>query len=105
MINPQLNESFDSISKGIKDFYYGRYDVKANSLTDLYEGKVKIMEVNGVNSEPAHIYGPKVKLFRAYKDLFHYWRTLGRIGLANKRQGVEVDSFWLMMRELLNNRF
>ena len=61
---------FDRISSHVDDFYFGRYDLKAESEQALKEGHFKIMELNGVNSEPAHIYDPQNSIIRAYKDLF-----------------------------------
>jgi hypothetical protein len=30
------------------EFYFGRYDIKTKSVKDLYEGKFKIIELNGM---------------------------------------------------------
>ncbi len=93
LITDQLNGTFDKISEQIKGFYFGRYDLKVNSVEDLYQGKIKIMELNGAGSEPSHIYQPGYSLFKAYKVLFHHWRVLYEISLANNKLGIPYLTF------------
>ena len=70
IINDKLVNIFDEITKNFIGFDYGRFDLKINSLEDLYEGKgIKILEVNGVNAEPAHVYDRTYNLYKAYKDV------------------------------------
>lgn len=70
IINDKLVYVFDEITKNFIGFDYGRFDLKINSLEDLYEGKgIKILEVNGVNAEPAHVYDRTYNLYKAYKDI------------------------------------
>ena len=90
LINEQLEEVFDSISKQIDGFYFGRYDIKVTSLEDLYAGKnIILMELNGANSEPAHIYDPDMNIFTAYKHLFRHWRLMYKISVQNHKRGVQ----------------
>ena len=88
LINEQLVDTFDEISHQIEGFYFGRYDLRCASIEDLYAGKVKIVELNGTNSEPAHIYDPDMPLFKAYRFMFHHWKTIFRIGTGNHKLGV-----------------
>jgi len=93
LINDQLNAVFDKISSNVEGFYFGRYDLRVNSHDDLYQGKLKIMELNGAGSEPAHIYNPKFSLWRAYRVLFHHWKVLYEISVENHKKGVKYLSF------------
>lgn len=93
LINRQLTQVFDTISREISGYYFGRYDLKVNSLDDLYAGKIKIIELNGANSEPAHIYDPNMKLWPAYRDLFAHWHRLYKVSIANHCQGVAYLPF------------
>lgn len=88
LINDKLVSVFDSISKKIEGFYFGRYDLRTASIEDLYEGKIRIMELNGCGAEPAHIYHPGASLFRAWKTLFVHWKTMYRISVQNHKRGV-----------------
>jgi len=88
LINEKLIDTFDRISKQVDGYYFGRYDLRVASIEDLYEGKVMVMELNGANSEPAHIYDPSMPLLRAYRFLFKQWKTIFIIGRQNHKKGV-----------------
>lgn len=88
LINEQLIDTFDDISHQIDGFFFGRYDLRCASIEDLYAGKVKIVELNGTNSEPAHIYDPNMPLFKAYRFMFRHWKTIFKIGTGNHKLGV-----------------
>ncbi len=88
---------FDTLAKGIPEFYVGRFDIKAESFDHLCNGEFKLIEVNGVNSEPAHIYDPENGIIEAYRDLIRHWGLVGRISGDNLQRGVEPAG----LRELL----
>jgi hypothetical protein len=93
LINDTLNASFDSISKQIDGFYFGRYDLRCATLEDLENGNIKIMELNGCGAEPAHIYQPGSSLIAAIKVLITHWRNLYRVSKENHNRGVPYLSF------------
>jgi hypothetical protein len=95
LITDKLSSVFDTISKQIEGFYFGRFDIRCASLEDLYKGKIKIMELNGCGAEPAHIYDPDFKLRNAIAVLFKHWYTIFRISRQNHKQGFQ----YLSMRE------
>jgi hypothetical protein len=88
LINEQLSKTFDTISKQIEGFYFGRYDLRCASLEDLYLGKVKIMELNGCGAEPAHIYHPGFSLWKALRILSVHWKNMFTISVQNHERGV-----------------
>lgn len=88
LINDKLSDTFDRISKQIDGFYFGRYDLRCNSLPDLYEGKIKVMELNGCGAEPAHIYQPGFPLTKALRVLFKHWRNIFVIARQNIERGA-----------------
>ncbi len=88
LINGKLVEVFDKISKEVDGFYFGRYDIKCDTLDDLYRGRIKVVELNGVNSEPAHIYDPKMPLRKAYGVMFRHWKIIFKIGTYNRKMGI-----------------
>ena len=89
LLNSQLDEVFDKIALTIDGFHYGRFDMKVKSIEDLYSGKnIRIMELNGVSSEPGHIYDPKNTLWSAYRDLAHHWKIIADISIQQQRRGI-----------------
>ncbi len=93
LISDELIDAFDTISKQIEGFYYGRFDVRCQDEVALKNGNVKIMELNGAASEPAHIYQEGFSIFKAYKVLFHHWKVLYKISVANHKNGTAYTSF------------
>lgn len=88
-IDARITETFDRISRQIEGVYYGRFDVKCDSLEALRRGEgLKIIEINGICSEPAHIYQPGASYFRALWELMRHWEILRRVSLANHKLGA-----------------
>lgn len=89
LLNSKLDEVFDKIALTIDGFHYGRFDMKVKSIEDLYSGKnIRIMELNGVSSEPGHIYDPKNTLWAAYRDLARHWKIIADISIQQQRRGI-----------------
>ncbi len=93
LICEALIHAFDKISKQVEGFYYGRFDVRCQDEAALKRGDVKIMELNGAASEPAHIYQEGFSIFKAYQVLFHHWKVLYKISVANHKNGTAYTSF------------
>lgn len=93
LITEKLSASFDRISKKIKGFYFGRFDLRCASIEDLENGKVKIVELNGCGAEPSHIYHPDASLWKGVADLITHWQNLYRISRENHERGVAYISF------------
>jgi hypothetical protein len=93
LICDQLLKVIDEIVSNVPGFYYGRLDLKAKSIKSLMKGKgIKVLEINGVNSEPAHIYDVNNNILGAYKDLFNHMKIIYEISEQNKQRGEKNDS-------------
>ena len=101
LINESLTDVFNQISLEIEGFFYGRFDLKVPSLDDLYHGRnIKILELNGVSSEVAHVYDPDYKLIQAYKDIGLHMNFIYQIARKNHALGVKYDSLWTFLTDL-----
>lgn len=92
LINPGLSRTFDKISSSIPGFYFGRYDLRCNTLSDLYNGNVKIMELNGCGAEPAHIYDTATPIWKGMTTLVKHWAYIFDISRRNRDRGVPYVS-------------
>jgi hypothetical protein len=103
LISSSLEWVFKEISKDIPGFCIGRFDLKVKSLDDFAVGKnIRIMELNGIASEPAHIYHPGYSIVSAYSALFNHARLIYEIALENKKQGfafLTFKSFYAALKE------
>ena len=80
-----LEQMMDELSKQIDNWYYGRLDIKYNTFEELTAGKnFKILEINGIISEPTHIYDPtNATYFGALKCIRKHWEIVYRIAKKN----------------------
>ncbi len=89
IIDEQLSRVFDTISKQIEGFYFGRFDLKCRSIEELKKGEgISIMELNGAGSEQGHIYHPGFSFFTAVKTILQQWRILFEISVENHKKGI-----------------
>lgn len=90
LISKKLSQYIDSLTKKVPEFYYGRYDVKAESFDALENGDFKILELNAAIGEPVHMYDPTTTIIEGYSILLGYWSIMKKIALQNKKRGVSL---------------
>lgn len=89
---PALAAAVDGVGRAVQGFYFGRFDVRADSADAFSQGRFQVIELNGVTSEATSIYDPAHTLLDAYRTLFAQWRLAFEIGAANRARGVPVTS-------------
>jgi hypothetical protein len=88
LVSPALERAVDSVARGFDGFYFGRFDVRSESVEAFTRGEFRVLELNGVTSESTHIYDPRHGLATAYRDLARQWRLAFDIGAGNARSGA-----------------
>ncbi len=87
LIGPELNAFMDRICKPMKGFYYGRLDIKYQNHDLLLKGEnFKVIEVNGIISEPTHIYDAShesASFLNALKTINSHWKIMSQIAHIN----------------------
>lgn len=92
--NKALTETIDKICQRIPGFFYGRLDIRYNTLEELGEAKnFSVIEINGAGSEPTHIYDPRHSILFAWKEIVRHWNILYRISAINYKAGHPYLSF------------
>lgn len=105
LISDDLTQRMNAICTQIEGFRYGRFDIKTHSLTDLVEGKNShIIELNGVASEPTHIYEPNNSWVNGQKSLFEHWNYLVKITKEEKKSGASFEPIYLTFKEFFAYR-
>ena len=77
----------------------GERGFKVEKINDNAE-LAKYQELNGVSSEPGHIYDSSYGLFNAYKNLMFHWNILASIAIQNMAMGINPISFKQVIRTL-----
>jgi membrane protein DedA with SNARE-associated domain len=86
---PALLAALDDLSRLNPGFFFGRYDLRAPSRAALERGEgLRILELNGVAAEVAHVYQPGSSILAAYRAFFEQWRVAYAIGAAAVRGGA-----------------
>ncbi len=89
LISEKLAALFDDINRHLPEFYYGRYDLKYRDWDSLLEGKdIKLLELNGIASEPIHIYDPSIDIMEKYRVFYRHWKTLFEISMMQMERGI-----------------
>ncbi len=105
LIDVDLSETFDSINQSMKDVYYGRYDIKYNSWEELKRGEnFKIIELNGIASEPMHIYDEQISIVKKYAFFYGLWKVIFKISKMQRAKGIQPISFreaWFYIRSYI----
>lgn len=86
----ELELALDQTSRTFEGFHLGRYDVRAPSAEALMRGEFTVLELNGLTSEPTHIYDPRHSLLHAWRTLAAQWRLAFAIGAANAQRGIRA---------------
>lgn len=94
LISEALTDRINEIASAFPDFHFGRFDLRAPSEEAMREGRdLKILELNGLTAEVAHIYDPSISLWTAWRDIMQQWRIAFRIAAENRRAGAKASSW------------
>ncbi len=95
-----LESRVDQLSQSMPDFFFGRYDIRAQTLDSFQAGNFKVIEVNGVTSESTNMYDPQYSVFTAYRIMFKQWRLAFEIGRQNISRGYSGMSLFSLLNQL-----
>ncbi len=106
LIDTNLENVINELSSHIPGLFYGRYDIKYNTIEELKQGKnYKFLEVNGIIAEPIHIYdSTSMSYFKALKTFRNHWRIMYKISINNRKNGLNYMNsidFWREIRDLM----
>jgi hypothetical protein len=98
---PVLLARIDDIAARIPGFYFGRFDIRFESIDALRRGEaLQIVELNGAGAEATHIWAPDTRLFDAWRTLFRQFHILYRIGAHNRKCGHRPLPLRQLLRDL-----
>jgi hypothetical protein len=94
--------------QNLPDFDYGRIDLKIKNWNAFKDNTgIKILEINGVNSEPIHIYDPCCSIWSAYKTIFNHMHIIYKLSqqkLNTQSQTPSLFEFITGAREVLSKK-
>ncbi len=101
-LTPDLTAKVDQIARQVDGFHYGRFDFKAPDWNSFEKGEdLSIIELNGLSSEPTHMYATGTPWRIGQRSLRQHWAAAIRIAKANLDSGHQP---W-KIRQVLNLAF
>jgi hypothetical protein len=99
LVTPALEERIEAIARDIKDFHFGRFDIRFRSVEALQRGEdFFIVELNGAGAEMLHFWDGRFGIIEAYRTLWSQYRTLFALSAENVRRGHKPVGFWHMLK-------
>jgi membrane protein DedA with SNARE-associated domain len=87
-INAALEARFDGIAASMRDFHYGRFDIRFESVPALMRGEgFSIVEINGIGGEAIDVWDARLPIREVYRRLFAQQRLLFAIGARGRARG------------------
>ena len=107
-ITPVLAARIDAIAGSMRDFHYGRFDVRFDTLASLLAGVFSIIEVNGAGSEAIQFWDPALTIGAAFRGVFAKQSEIFKLGHAMRQAGhrpagvAALARAWLRQQSLLH---
>lgn len=103
LASPALVATLTRLTEAVPGYGFGRIDLRCPSAAHLQRGEgLKVLELNGVTAESAHIYHPDTSLLSGYRAMFRQWALAFAIGAAQARRGATVTpplALWRLWRQ------
>jgi len=89
LINADLHQSMHQLLKDNTGFRFGRLDVLVADPQALWEPTaIKVIEINGANAEPAHIYDPAIPFLKTLLESLRFQRLMWQQARWMQLQGT-----------------
>ena len=97
---PELVATLSRLMDAVPGYAFGRMDVRVPSVLEFRQGSgIKVLELNGVSAESAHIYHPGTPLLEGYRAMCRQWSVAFDIGAAYAKSGVATTSAFQLLRQ------
>lgn len=88
LINAALHSSLHTVLNKVDGFRFGRLDVLVAQPDDLWNpAAIKVLEINGANAEPAHIYDPQLPFIKMLAEVLRYQQHMWQQARWMHKQG------------------
>lgn len=99
LCTPALITTLTRLTEAVPGYGFGRIDLRVPSVADFQRGTgLRVLELNGVTAESAHIYHPDTPLLEGYRAMFKQWSLAFAIGAAQAQRGAVVTSPFTLLQ-------
>jgi hypothetical protein len=87
-VTPELEARLDTIACSMREFHYGRFQLRFASIDELMRGEnFSVVEINGIRSGTSRDCVPALPLAEVYRRLADQQRIMFLIGEKNRARG------------------
>ena len=87
-VTPELEARLDAIACSMREFHYGRFQLRFASIDELMRGEnFSVVEINGIRSGTNRDCDPALPLAEVYRRLVDQQRIMFLIGEKNRARG------------------
>lgn len=105
LVTPALAHRIDQLAKTVPAFYIGRFDIRFGSVAGLRAGRdFLVIELNGVGSEPLHVWDPGYGVLNTYRQFFDQIDRIFTVAAENRAMGhtpIGSVDLWRRWRQQL----
>lgn len=101
-VSEEMNTMLSSLFQNAEGLNFFRIDFKSNSVKDFLKGDFKVLEINGMKSEPLHIYDADSSLLNNSKIIKEHWSIIENITREQRELLKEVPSFTQGIKSLIS---
>lgn len=100
-IDADMEAAFNALLAPLAGFHYGRLDVMVAEVADLrHPDRIQVLEINGANAEPAHVYDPDGSWWAGLREHFRFQRMMWRVANRNLKAGAKAPTVWATWQAL-----
>ena len=101
-ITPELEARLDAVARSMREFYYGRFDLRFASIDELGRGEnFSIVEIGGVGGATRRARDLALPVVEIYRRLIDQQRIMFLIGDKNRARGFEPMGCADILKSLL----
>ena len=101
----EMSSTVNSLFQNADGLNFFRIDLKADSVEAVLRGEFKVLEINGMKSEPLHIYDANSSFVENARIIRNHWRIIESVTREQRELLSEVPSFaqglksWMSIRK------
>ena len=104
-ITPKLEARLDAVARGMREFHYGRFELRFVSIEALERGEgFSIVDVCGVGGVLERAWNPAMPLAEIYRRLIDRQRIMFLIGEKNRARGFAPVGCADVLKSLLRHK-
>lgn len=100
-VTDEMSEMLSRQFFNVEGLNFFRIDFKANSVDDFLNGDFKVIEINGMKSEPLHIYDTRNTFVENLKTIKTHWNIIEDIAVDQKELLSGIPGLGVALKSLM----